>query len=118
MTGIIAADYVRHMLDAAGLIISYTDGMSKDDFFSDTRTQQAVIFNIIIIGEAVTKLMKDHPNLLNQFPEVPWTNMRGMRNRIAHGYFEINLNTVWEAANGAVPKLLNQLQPVMKLASN
>jgi len=91
--------------------------MSKEDFIADTRTQQAVIFNIIIIGEAVTKLMKDHQALLNRFPEVPWTGMRGMRNRIAHGYFEINLNTVWESANGNIPDLLIQLQPVLIQAS-
>jgi uncharacterized protein with HEPN domain len=42
--------------------------------------------------------------------------MKGMRNRIAHGYFEINLNTVWEAANGGIPELLIQLQPVLKQA--
>jgi len=116
MTGNQAPDYISHMLDAARLIISYLDEMSKDDFLTDTRTQQAVIFNIIVIGEAVSKLLKDHEELLKQFPEVPWASMKGMRNRIAHGYFEINLNTVWEAANGGIPELLIQLQPVLKQA--
>jgi len=112
-----AADYVTHIMDAARLIVGYTEGMSKEDFIADTRTQQAVIFNIIIIGEAVTKLLKDHQPLLSQFPEVPWTSMKGMRNRIAHGYFEINLNTVWESANVNIPDLLIQLQPVLTQAS-
>lgn len=112
-----AADYVTHMLDAARMISSYTDGMSKDDFLLDTRTQQAVIFNIIIIGEAVTKLLKDHQELINQFYEVPWTSMKGMRNRIAHGYFDINLNTVWESAKENIPELLVQLPIVLMQAS-
>ena len=75
-----------------------------------------MIFNIIVIGEAVTKLFKDHKELLDQFPDIPWASMKGMRNRIAHGYFEINLNTVWEAVNSGIPELLNQLPPVLKKA--
>lgn len=89
--------------------------MSKEDFFADTRTQQAVIFNIIVIGEAATNLLKDHNELLNQFSNIPWTSMKGMRNRIAHGYFEININTVWETANTGMPALKKQLPSVLEV---
>lgn len=109
-----ASDYLTHMSDAAQLITSYIDGMSKEDFLADTRTQQAVIFNLIVIGEAATNLLKDHIGLLNQFSNIPWTSMKGMRNRIAHGYFEININTVWETASTGMPALKNQLPPVLE----
>ena len=46
--------------------------------------------NIIIIGEAATRLLNDYPELVDRYPDVPWRSMRGMRNRMAHGYFDIN----------------------------
>jgi uncharacterized protein with HEPN domain len=77
-------DYIGHMLEAAQLACSYLDGLNKGDFLADRRTQQAVILNIVVIGEAATKLAKDYPALIDQYPDVPWKNMKGMRNRIAH----------------------------------
>lgn len=61
------------------------------------------------LGEAATKIMDSHPDFAEQHPTVPWRSMRGMRNRIAHGYFEINLDTVWETVHKALPLLLAQL---------
>jgi len=65
--------------------------LDKDNFLEDKRTQQAVIMSLIIIGEAATKVMDGYTDFSQAHPEVPWHNMRGMRNRIAHGYFDINL---------------------------
>ena len=72
-------DYLDHMLEAARLACSYVEGMEKDDFLADKRTQQAVILNVVVIGEAATKLLKDHGDFLDQYPNVPWRNMKGMR---------------------------------------
>ena len=88
-------DYLEHMLAAAQLATSYVEGMEKDDFLADKRTQQAVILNIVVIGEAATKIVTGHPDFVEQHPDIPWKNMKGMRNRIAHGYFDINLDIVW-----------------------
>ena len=63
---------------------------------------------LIIIGEAATKVMDSAPEFAGVHPEVPWRNMRGMRNRIAHGYFDINLDGVWETVQTALPELLRQ----------
>jgi uncharacterized protein with HEPN domain len=52
-----------------------------------------------------------HPEFANKHPEVPWRSMRGMRNRIAHGYFEINLDIVWETVQTALPELLRKVPP-------
>ena len=60
-----------------------------------TDAQQAVIMSLVIIGEAATKIMDRHADFVLAQPDVPWRSMRGMRNRIAHGYFDINLDVVW-----------------------
>jgi uncharacterized protein with HEPN domain len=73
--------------------------------------------SLIIIGEAATKVMDSEPEFAEAHPEVPWRNMRGMRNRIAHGYFDINLDVVWETVETALPELLKQL-PVVQRDAN
>lgn len=105
-------DCLDHMLEAARQACAYTEGMSKEQFLADKRTQQAVILNLILIGEEATKLLKDEDAFANQYPNVPWRSMKGMRNRIAHGYFEINLDTVWETLQTALPRLIAQLPAV------
>lgn len=107
------SDYLDHMLEAARLACSYVEGMNKDDYLADKRTQQATILNIVVIGEAATKLLKDYPEFLELHPDVPWRNMKGMRNRIAHGYFDINLDVVWETIRTALPALLTQLPAIL-----
>lgn len=104
------SDYINHMHQAATDACSFLDGLSKNDFLDDKRTQQAVIMSLIIIGEAATKVMDDYIEFVNAHSDVPWRSMRGMRNRIAHGYFDINLEVVWETVQSALPKLLNQLR--------
>lgn len=61
------------------------------------------------IGEEATKLLKDDEEFANLHLQIPWRSMKGMRNRIAHGYFEINLDTVWETLQSALPELIKQL---------
>ncbi len=90
--------------------------VSKDDFLADKRTQQAVILNIVIIGEVATKLLQKHGDFLALHPEVPWRNMKGMRNRIAHGYFDIDLDVVWETLQTALPQLLEHLPTIREHA--
>ncbi|MDA8230591.1 MAG: DUF86 domain-containing protein [Magnetospirillum sp.] len=80
MTANRLADCLDHMLEATHLACSYIEGMSKEEFFAGKRTQQAVIMNLLIIGEAPTKLLKDHIDFLDAHPDVPWKNMKGMRN--------------------------------------
>ena len=111
-------DYLDHMLEAAQQACNYTEGLSKKDFIADKRTQQAVILNLVIIGEAATKLLKDYGQFLDQHPDVPWRSMKGMRNRIAHGYFEIDLDVVWETVKTALPQLLEYLPDIRKNSDN
>jgi uncharacterized protein with HEPN domain len=107
-----APDYLNHMLEAAQLATSYIAGMDKAQFLSDKRTQQAAIMNLVIIGEAATKLMVEYQGFLDLHRDVPWASMKGMRNRIAHGYFDINLDVVWDTLTLALPLLLKRLPAI------
>ena len=109
MTANRLSDYLDHMHQAATDACVFVEGMVKDDFYKDKRTQQAVIMSLIIVGEAATKVMDNSAEFTKAHSEVPWHNMRGMRNRIAHGYFDINLDVVWETVKTALPDLLKQL---------
>ena len=106
-------DYLHHMEQAATDACGFVEGLAKgEDFLEDKRTQQAVIMSLIIIGEAVTKVMDGYAEFTQAHAQVPWRNMRGMRNRIAHGYFDINLDVVWDTVQAALPELLTQLPAV------
>lgn len=105
-------DYLDHMQQAASDACSFVEGLSREDFLEDKRTQQAVIMSLVIIGEAATKVMDGFSDFSETHPEVPWRSMRGMRNRIAHGYFEINLDVVWDTVQTALPALLGSLSLV------
>jgi len=115
-------DYLQHIRQAAIDACSFVEGQRKEDFFADRRTQQAVILSLLIIGEAATKLLQSDNDFLNQHPDVPWSSMKGMRNRLAHGYFDINLEVVWETVSTALPSLLKDMPAVLveanKIARN
>lgn len=98
------------MQQAAADAIDFTEGMCQDDFLADKRTQQAVIMSLIVLGEAATKVMDRYPDFANAHAQVPWRNMRGMRNRIAHGYFDINLGMVWDTVQTELPPLVVTLR--------
>jgi uncharacterized protein with HEPN domain len=111
-------DYLNHMEQAASDACSFVEGLTKDDFLEDKRTQQAVIMSLIIIGEAATKVMDGFAEFTQAHSVVPWRSMRGMRNRIAHGYFDINLDVVWDTVQTALPMLLQQLPAVRQDAEH
>ena len=111
-------DYLDHMHQAATDACAFVEGLGKADFLEDKRTQQAVIMNLIILGEAATKVMDDYSEFTQAHMQVPWRSMRGMRNRIAHGYFDINLDVVWDTVQSALPELLRQLAAVRQDAES
>ena len=102
-------DYLEHMRQAIADAQSFTKDMVQADFIQDKRTQQAVVMSLIVLGEAATKVMDQHVDFAEQHKQIPWRSMRGMRNRIAHGYFDINLEVVWDTVQTALPALKNQL---------
>lgn len=105
-------DYLDQMLEATQLACSYIDGLDKSEFLNDKKTQQALILNLLIVGENATRMLQEYPEFLANHPEIPWRSMKGMRNRIAHGYFDINLDVVWDTVKTALPDLLQRLPAI------
>lgn len=105
-----AAELLKHMQEAVQQTLEYTEGWGKEDFLADKRTQQAVILNLIILGEAASKLMDHYSDVIAAHPDIEWRSMRGMRNRIPHGYYDIDLDVVWETVSSALPELQRRLQ--------
>lgn len=106
-------DYLCHMRQAVQDALSFVEGLSKDEFLADKRTQQAVIMSLLIVGEASTKVMEGYASFVQTNADLPWRSMRGMRNRLAHGYFEINLDVVWDTVQTALPALQSQLDRLL-----
>lgn len=102
-------DYLDHMRQAVADACGFVEGMTKDEFLRDKRTQQAVVLNLIVLGEAATKVMDRHDDFVKIHHQIPWRNMRGMRNRMAHGYFDIDLEVIWDTVQTALPQLRLQL---------
>jgi uncharacterized protein with HEPN domain len=109
-------DYLRHMQAAAEQTLAYTIGMDRGGFVADLRTLQAVLFNFVILGEASAKLMDDYSGFVAQHPAVPWRAIRNMRNRVAHGYFRVDYDVLWETVTTALPALLAELPAVIAAA--
>jgi len=103
------------MVYAAELVVTYVEGLDRDSFYADQKTQQAVILNLLIIGETAARIMTlleaDH----HLFDELPLRNMKGMRNRIAHGYFDMNLAVVWDTVDTAIPDLILRLRKIISI---
>jgi uncharacterized protein with HEPN domain len=93
--------YLLHILDAIRQIDEYT-APGEEWFFSDRKTQDAVMRNLEIIGEAVKKLS---PSLKGAYPEIPWKRISGMRDKLIHEYFGVDLRLVFEAVRTDIPKL-------------
>jgi uncharacterized protein with HEPN domain len=104
-----ASILVGQLRDAAQSALDYTEGLTKEDFLADRRTCYAVALNLLVTGEIAAKLVRNFPVLIADNPHIPWEAMRGMRNRIAHGYHDIDFGVVWATVNDALPALITQL---------
>jgi uncharacterized protein with HEPN domain len=103
------ADYLAHMPKAAREAMGFVEGQDKAAFLTDRRTQQAVVMSLLVIGEAAARVIDTDPDFAQAHPEIPWRSMRGMRNRMAHGYFETDYAIVWDTVRGEIPALVAAL---------
>ncbi len=104
-------DYLLDIEDAIKRILEYTAGMNWDEYLQDYKTQDAVVRNLEVIGEA-TKDLSD--NLTNQHPGIPWRDMAGTHDRLTHHYFGINHEIVWQIIEHDLPELKNQIEQVIR----
>ena len=103
-------EYLRQLKTAAQQSIDFVYGMSYADFQQDTKTQRAVTMNLVILGEAAAKIEERFPDFAVAHPEIAWTAIRGMRNRIVHEYFILNFETIWTTINAELPRLTQQIE--------
>jgi len=108
-------EILKDILEAINRIKIYTKGMDYETFLLDTKTQDAVIRNIEIIGEAV-KLLS--PQIKEKYNSIPWKNIAGMRDKLIHFYFGINLDIVWDVAKNKVLELENPIKEILKEIKN
>jgi uncharacterized protein with HEPN domain len=104
--------FLEQMKTASKRAISYMEGVDRAHFLTDGRTQMAVAMCIVVIGEASRGLLKNFPDFERRYPSVPWLEILAMRNRIAHGYSDINLDVVWSTSTEDIPMLLDQLEKI------
>jgi uncharacterized protein with HEPN domain len=86
--------------------------LAKEDFLADQKTQDAVILKLLVIGELAAKLLDEHADFVANYPKVPWRQMKGMRNRMAHGYFDRDLDVVWDTLQTDLPGLEAKLRSI------
>ena len=102
-------EYLGHMVQAIDRVHRYVSGMVELTFLQDEKTQDAVIRNFEVIGEAANNIKKYHPEFARQHPEVPLNFAYEMRNALAHGYFKIDLQVVWKTIHTDLTDLRAQL---------
>jgi uncharacterized protein with HEPN domain len=107
-------EYLGHILDAIDRATGYLRGMEFAGFEGDTRTQDAVIRSIEIIGEAANKTRVADPDFAARHTHVPWDLMYGMRNRIVHDYFDVDLQVVWQTVHRDLPILRQKIDALLK----
>jgi len=103
-------DYLRDILEAARLAVSYTAGMSAGDFVRSVQTQDAVIRRIEIIGEASRRISD---STKTEYSELPWRRLYRMRNLMIHEYDRVDLGAVWETVQNELPKLILRLEEIL-----
>ena len=105
-------DYLGHIQEAIERIARYTDDIDENGFLQDEMTQDAVIRNLEIIGEASHNIERDHPEFAAAHPELPLAFAYQMRNAVAHGYFKVDLEIVWKTVQNDLTGLHAQVREI------
>lgn len=101
---------LRHMLDAACEAVQYIEGLQRADLDRNRMLAHSLVHCIEIIGEAANKVSQ---GVRDQIPVLPWGDIIGMRNRLIHAYYDIDLNRVWDTAKDDLPQLIAVLKPIV-----
>jgi uncharacterized protein with HEPN domain len=106
------SDHTRlsHMIEAAQEAAGYVENLSRDEFDSQRPIQHSVVRCIQVIGEAASRLS---PELRNAHPDIPWQDIIGMRNRLVHAYFDLDLDLIWATASQELPAIIPRLTALL-----
>ncbi|MFM7548492.1 MAG: DUF86 domain-containing protein [Cyanobacteriota bacterium] len=100
---------------AANRAVAYAAGIEKSALLNDDEKQSAILYQVIVLGEATKRLS---PEFCSQHPEIPWKDMAGMRDILVHQYDCISFNTLWDVIQQDIPQLLSLLVPLLPNAQS
>jgi uncharacterized protein with HEPN domain len=102
---------LKDILTALDRIDSYTNGMNYEAFVADEKTANAVIYNFLVIGEAVKMLPQ---TVTDNSPEIPWRQIVGMRDKLTHAYFSTDYELVWKTITVVLPQFRAVIQKILE----
>ncbi len=105
------ANFLRDMIDAAKEALSFAQGKKRSDLDEDRKLVLSIVHLVEIIGEAADHVSREFQEA---HPEIPWPVIIGMRNRLAHAYFEVDLDRVWDTVKDDLLPLISQLEGIVK----
>ena len=103
--------FLEHILESIKDIGDFTEGLSENHFLKNKEKQNAIVRSIEIIGEAVKNLPL---SFRKKYPSIPWAKIAGMRDRLVHHYFGVDLSRVWVVVKEDIPKLKKQIQQILE----
>ena len=104
-------DYIRDIIDAINKTQEFTKGATYDSFQKDEKSIFAVIRALEVIGEAVKSLPV---SVRNKYPDIPWKEIAGMRDKLIHGYFGVKIEVVWDTIQSEIPDLKPKFEKILK----
>ena len=102
---------IQHILNAIAESRDFIGTMTYESFCTDAKTLKAVVWNLTVIGEAARHVPA---HVEAAFPEIPWPQLRGMRNHIVHAYDRIDWETVWEVIQDELPPLVAIFERILQ----
>lgn len=105
--------YLEHIIEAIQRIERYSENMNKSMFEASELVQDAIIRNIEVVGEAANNILKHHPDFAEAHSDLPWGKAYGTRNALAHGYYQVDLDIVWNTVTNILPSLRRDIQTLL-----
>lgn len=109
-----AEDYLEHIADAIERAVRYVGNLESHQALEENQqAQDAIVRTITVVGEAANRICKVAPDFVTKHPELPWSQMRGIRNKVVHDYFDVAWDIVWNTVKDDFPRLLRQVNSLL-----